>query len=243
MNSKERFNEKIDQMKGEQAKNVKMFTDEEYKLKIERIKEVKMPGHKWLPRDYALVNKFEVLQVEKDGVLLERLVKVDKKDGSRKRYVTYESLFDAIMEYHAEAGKHTGRLLTFKKLQQIYANITMQYVILFIECCETCQQKQGRVKKGVVVKPLVSSRFNSRCQVDCIDMQSCPDGEYRYIMVYQDHLTKFTILEAMKTKEAVEVAGNLVKIFKTFSAPLILHSDNGREFVNKVCHLSIGFNK
>merc|ERR1712098_451603 len=61
--------------------------------------------------------------------------------------------------------------------------------------------------------------FNSRCQGDCIDMQSCPDGEYRYIMVYQDHLTKFTILEAMKTKEAVEVAGNLVKIFKTFSAP------------------------
>ena len=111
-------------------------------------------------------------------------------------------------------------------------SITMQQVILFIECCETCQQKQGRVKKGVVVKPLVSSRFNSRCQVDCIDMQSCPDGEYRYIMVYQDHLTKFTILEAMKTKEAVEVAGNLVKIFKTFSAPLILHSDNGREFVN-----------
>ena len=36
----------------------------------------------------------------------------------------------------------------------------------------------------------------------------------------------------MKTMEAVEVAGNLVKIFKTFSAPLILHSDNGREFVN-----------
>ena len=62
-------------------------------------------------------------------------------------------------------------------------------------------------------------------------------------MVYQDHLTKFTILEAMKTKEAVEVAGNLVKIFKTFSAPLILHSDNGREFVNKVCFSSIGFNK
>ena len=71
-------------------------------------------------------------------------------------------------------------------------------------------------------------------------MQSCPDGDYRYIMVYQDHLTKFTILEAMKTKEAVEVAGNLVKIFKTFSAPLILHSDNGREFVNKVCYQVFG---
>ena len=36
MNSKERFNEKIDQMKGEQTKNVKMFTDEEYQQKIQR---------------------------------------------------------------------------------------------------------------------------------------------------------------------------------------------------------------
>ena len=44
-----------------------------------------------MPRDYSLVNvnKFEVLQVEKDGVLLERLVKVDKSDGSRRRYVTF----------------------------------------------------------------------------------------------------------------------------------------------------------
>ena len=38
----------------------------------------------------------------------------------------------------------------------------------------------------------------------------------------------------------MEVAGNLVKIFKTFSAPLILHSDNGREFVNKVCYQVFG---
>ena len=51
MNSKERFNEKIDQMKGEQAKNVKMFTDEEYQQKIQRTQLV-------APR----LNKFEVLQ-------------------------------------------------------------------------------------------------------------------------------------------------------------------------------------
>ena len=45
--------------------------------------------------------------------------------------------------------------------------------------------KKGRMKKGVVVKPIVTSEMNRRCQVDCIDMQSNPDGEYRYIMVYQ----------------------------------------------------------
>ena len=45
MNSKEHFNEKISQMKGELAKNVKMFSEEEYQQKIQRIKEVEMPGH------------------------------------------------------------------------------------------------------------------------------------------------------------------------------------------------------
>ena len=64
-----------------------------------------------------------------------------------------------IREAHELAGKHTGRLLTFKKLQEQFANITMQQVISYIDCCEVCQQKQGRVKKGIEVKPIVSSKF------------------------------------------------------------------------------------
>ena len=51
LTSMERFDQKIADMKGEQAKNVKMFSEEEYRQKIQRIKEVRMPGHKWPPRD------------------------------------------------------------------------------------------------------------------------------------------------------------------------------------------------
>jgi hypothetical protein len=36
--------------------------------------------------------------------------------------------------------------------------------------------------KGVVVKPIVSKDFNSRGQVDLVDMQSMPDSNYRFIM-------------------------------------------------------------
>uniref|UniRef100_A0ABD2VUG2 Integrase catalytic domain-containing protein n=1 Tax=Trichogramma kaykai TaxID=54128 RepID=A0ABD2VUG2_9HYME len=53
-------------------------------------------------------------------------------------------------------------------------------------------------------------------------------------MVYQDHLTKFVILNALKTKRAEEVASHLVRIFLTFGAPCLLHSDNGLEFVNAI---------
>jgi len=42
---------------------------------------------------------------------------------------------------------------------------------------------------GVVTKPILSNTFNS--QLDLIDMQSLSDGEWKWIMVYQDHFTKF----------------------------------------------------
>nr|XP_018908515.1 PREDICTED: KRAB-A domain-containing protein 2-like [Bemisia tabaci] len=48
------------------------------------------------------------------------------------------------------------------------------------------------------------------------------------------HLTKFCILRALKTKTAEEVATHLFDIFCTFGAPSILHSDNGKEFVNNI---------
>ena len=100
---------------------------------------------------------------------------------------------------------------------------------------ELCQNKKGKKKKGVIVKPIVTIDANRRCQVDCVDMQNMPDRDFKYIMVYQDHLTKYTCLRAMKTKNADEVACNLVNIFCNIGSPAILHSDNGREFVNQVC--------
>ncbi|XP_046684717.1 KRAB-A domain-containing protein 2-like, partial [Homalodisca vitripennis] len=51
---------------------------------------------------------------------------------------------------------------------------------------------------------------------------------------YQDHLTKFVVLRPLKTKTADEVSDILLDIFCLFGAPYILHSDNGREFCNRV---------
>lgn len=76
--------------------------------------------------------------------------------------------------------------------------------------------------------------MNSRCQVDLIDMQSQPDNDFKFILVYQDHLTKFVQLRALKNKCAEEVAYNLIDIFTIFGAPSVLQSDNGREFSNQI---------
>ena len=71
----------------------------------------------WLVTSGFLRTMFDIIEVGQDGQIHQRLVKFDKKDGFGKRYVTYKKLFEAIQEYREESGKHTGRLLTFKKLQ------------------------------------------------------------------------------------------------------------------------------
>lgn len=65
------------------------------------------------------------------------------------------------------------------------------------------------------MKPIVFNHFNSRYQLNLIDLQLQSDGEYKFIFVYQDHLTKFVTLRPLTSKRAEEVAFNLIDIFTT----------------------------
>ena len=87
-----------------------------------------------------------------------------------------------------------------------YANVTRDVVLAFLQCCETCIKRRAHPKKELVVKPIVTKEAYGRGQVDLIDMQSCKDGEFNFIMNYQDHLSKSVVLRPLKSKTAVEVA-------------------------------------
>lgn len=75
-----------------------------------------------------------------------------------------------------------------KELSNKYKNISRNIIELFLSLCEPCQQKQKGIIKGIVFKAMVFTKFNSRFRVDLIDFQSHPDGEYRFVMVYQDKI-------------------------------------------------------
>jgi transposase InsO family protein len=100
--------------------------------------------------------------------------------------------------------------------------------------CLECAQKKSRPRSGIVVKPIITEKYGQRTQVDLVDMQSSPDGNYKYILNVQDHCSKFCILRPLMNKTAVAVATELLDIFCLMGAPKILHSDNGREFTAKV---------
>lgn len=72
-------------------------------------------------------------------------------------------------------------------------------------------------------------------QIDLIDMRHRPDQEFHWIGHYMDHWSKFHILFPLMHKSAHEVALRLQdNVFAFLGIPRVLHSDNGREFVNSI---------
>jgi hypothetical protein len=79
------------------------------------------------------------------------------------------SYFNILSETHIRTG-HGGSTRMLKELQVRYKNITYEVIMLYLNLCKQCQTKHSAPKKGIVVKPMVSSELNSRCQVDLIDL-------------------------------------------------------------------------
>ena len=181
--------------------------------------------------DYNMKKRFEILRVGDD----DRLIR--KRKGLETEFkfiVCFEEVHQAISVAHSAVG-HGGEKKTFKEGQKKWANLTMQCCQMFISFCIECQEKKKRrVHKGLVVKPVRSETIFSRCQIDLINFQTLPDGEFKYILTFINHFSKFCVLRPLTSKRAEEVANTLLPIFLTFGAPVILHSDNGREFVNVV---------
>jgi hypothetical protein len=148
--------------------------------------------------------------------------------------VHIEETFDVIKRAHIATG-HGGRDRMVKGLGKKHANVTRYCIELFKSMCIDCQRKRVRpMTKGVVFRPILSKEFSARGQVDLIDMQSLPHGSFKWIMVYQDHLTKFVLIRPLTSKRAAEVAYQLMDIFLLFGAPHILRSDNSSEFTAQI---------
>jgi hypothetical protein len=79
-------------------------------------------------------------------------------------------------------------------------------------------------------RPIISCGFASCGKIDLIDMQSMPDGAFKWIMNYTDHGIKLCKLFSLCSKECRGVAWHLFNLFCFISPPAILQSDNGGKF-------------
>jgi len=157
-----------------------------------------------------------------------------RKKCNGKFMATEESFTNIIQDIHIATGQKS-ETKTFYKIQETYANITKAGVRSFIVNCERCAEKaKKKLARSVVVRSISASSLNERGQVDLIDYRTEPDGDNKWVMHYEEHLSEFSVLRPLTQKLALLVAKELFNIFITFGAPHILQSDNGREFTAEV---------
>ena len=206
------FEEKIRELDDKKGLSSSFLSTEKYLWIIHRLKALNSGVvTKKEAKDYRLLKHYDIEEIRTPNMVIERLF----RPGTNLIFVTKEELFNVIHEMHLLAG-HGARDVMFHKAKEKYANVTREVLQLYTNLCEDCQLKKKKVRKSIVVKPIISMAMNSRAQVDLIDMQSQPDGDFKWIMNYQDHLTKFIILKPLLTKVTSGVAKELVGIFCLF---------------------------
>lgn len=223
---REKFLTEILQSESKKSSHYNVLSSEQYLELVEQVEDAEK-SEKKTPLQQRRWKRFAVLKIGDVKKLIAR------SEGNIKYYLPSDELYDVIDAAHVAVG-HGGRDRMLAETSKKYANITKEMIGLYLSMCSVCHQKKTKKKRGLVSKPILHSEMKSKCQVDLIDFQTQSDGNFKFIMVYQDHLTKFVLLRALQSKRATEVAYHLNDIFLTIGAPCILQSDNGREFVNNV---------
>uniref|UniRef100_A0A8C2S5P9 Integrase catalytic domain-containing protein n=1 Tax=Capra hircus TaxID=9925 RepID=A0A8C2S5P9_CAPHI len=226
---REKFLTSVTKLVESKSYNSKVFSKEKYFQTIKEVKEAKEKGKK-SSRDYRRAARYDVISVA--GT--EKLIEAAHRERDRIRYYVHkEELFDILHDTHLNIG-HGGRTRMLKELQGKYGNVTKEVIVLYLTLCKQCHQKNPVPKRGLAPKPMPCKDNDSRCQVEILDMQSNADGEFKFILYYQDHVTKFIILRPLKAKQAHEVVSVLLDIFTILGPPSVLESDSGIEFTNQV---------
>ena len=145
-----------------------------------------------------------------------------------------------------------GKDLHVLQVSKLYDCVPRSAIDCFVELCFVCHVRKPQTTRGPL-RPIISSGFMTRgqvhllcaiimlhvhnyvtAQIDLIDMRHRPDGHYRWIGHYMDHWSKYHAIFPLMHKAAAEVAVGIQNVFAYLGTPKILHSDNGREFVNAI---------
>lgn len=186
--------------------------------------------HKW-NRLYAIINDGNGghILVSRPTSILATEVGDEIVDGDSLKRVTYiERVFADLVTAHGP-DHNKGRTL-YARIAELVCNCPRPVCKLFTDTCPRCIERQQRNRPTAGLRPIITRGFNVRGQVDLIDFQSMPDGNFRFLLNYIDHGIKFLFSVPIIAKRASCIALALFEIFTIIGPPMILQSDNGSEF-------------
>ena len=196
---------------------------------------------KTFPQAYRWAAKYDSVFVGNQHILVYR----EQPDSSgnlppldRYKKVGHQgNAFENISAVHVSNGAHRKARTLHDACKVIFGKSYPQWLTdILCGTCAICICKSVRKKPKAGHQPIISKGFGSRGQIDLIDMQSMPDGLFKYILNYTDHGSKMPYLFALSNKEVKCVSYILFRLFTMIGPPAILQADNGREFNGMACN-------
>ena len=222
-----------------------LMTKEDYNARVNFIIRVKEGGidcregwltgnlsaYKWLQRyhSYKYADGSAVLVLRpspKKGA-----VDVTAMSLNSLQQPTYaERVFIDLWKIHQS--DHCKGVTFFYRVWDKHGNVTRDVCKLFTDVCPHCIVVNSRKKPTAGIQPIITEGMCVRGQTDLIDLQSMPDGAFKFLLNYIDHGVKKLTCIPITSKRATCVAFALFTIFTETGPPSILQTDNGGEFSN-----------
>ena len=222
-----------------------LMTKEDYNARVNFIIRVKEGGidcrEGWLTGNlsaYKWLQRYHVYKyADGSAVLVLRpspkkgAVDVTAMSLNSLQQPTYaERVFIDLWKIHQS--DHCKGVTFFYRVRDKHGNVTRDVCKLFTDVCPHCIVVNSRKKPTAGIQPIITEGMCVRGQTDIIDLQSMPDGAFKFLLNYIDHGVKKLTCIPITSKRASCVAFALFTIFTETGPPSILQTDNGGEFSN-----------
>ncbi|KAJ3643438.1 hypothetical protein Zmor_026149 [Zophobas morio] len=201
------------------------LSQRQYNVLMSKVLVTKLNKSHRSAQDLLLLEKYDVTNSEP-----KRLIVPSTNPTKPVFYVHDDELFQVFLSAHLSTD-HGNRDKMMKLLKKQFKNVTYKDITIFLSVCQECITKKQEQPTEIDKR---SAQFNNQCYVDFIDYEFSPDGSFKYILVYREMYTKFSILKPLNSTRPEEVATNLINIFGILGPPAFLQSSCGTKFVEKL---------
>lgn len=149
----------------------------------------------------------------------------DSSPGPVVRYLPVEDTFDVLIKFH-RLTHHGGltQMINFASEKNYRTNVI--YLEFILMSCNVCAdsdvhnyEPETDVNKQIVVGRSGRRGFNRVVILDVVNIRSLPGGNFKFLLIYVDSDTFYTLLRPLLIKCPFEVATELLKIISSFGLP------------------------
>ncbi len=186
--------------------------------------------------DYEIVHKRGAQNTNADA--LSRIGSVTKVEGqldisdeNEKREILYEF-------HDSPVGGHRGMNKTYRAIRAQYYWPNMKREIeAYVKHCKSCQVNKVLAPRRKIPMEITTTAEHpfEKCYMDVVGPLPITQGNNRYILTFQDDLSKYVVAIPIPQQDAETIAKAFVeRIVLIYGAPRILQTDQGANFVSEV---------